>query len=168
MACFIGLSYGEERMTLFQRHGLFSRLCGHNKDHDNHNHNPHHDQDQENPEDAFGAQTSSFGPCVTPIGAGKCTSSSNTFYNYCRKNGVSLENCQASVSKLQLAVGIDYDSTSNICYALFPGAGLTKADLETACPDADEVTFFYPQVSGFPVDGNSGVDAHECFRCSRS
>ena len=95
------------------------------------------------------------------------SSKDDAFYNTCRKNGITLELCQASVSKLSEAVGVDYDSASSTCFALFPGVGLTKEELEAFCPAADEVTFYYPETLGFPVDAQSNVDSFECFKCTR-
>lgn len=157
-ACFLARSYGEERMSLFlhNRNGFYSRLSG---DRDN--------QNQEDPEDSFGTRNTSFGPCVNPIGAGKCLSSTDAYYNFCRKDDVTLEDCQTSISKLAEAVGIDYDNDTSTCFALFPGVGLTKADLEVFCPKADDVAFYYPETSGFPVDGQSNVELFECFKCTR-
>lgn len=155
-ASFVGGSFGQERTTLFLREhvGFLSRICG-------------DDPRQQSPEDSFGTNASSFGPCVTAVGAGKCMSSADAYYNTCRKDDISLEFCQASVAKLSEAVGIDYDSTTSSCYALFPGVGLTKEDLEAFCPNADEITFFYPETSGFPVDAQSNVESYQCYKCTR-
>jgi hypothetical protein len=156
---FIGRSSGQERMALFlhNHNGFFLQLSG----------DPSHHDDPENLQDSFGAQRTSFGPCDTSIGAGKCLSSTDAFYNYCKKDGLKLEDCQASVSKLSEAVGLDYDSETRTCFALFVGVGLTEDDLKAFCPKADEVAFYYPETSGFPVDAQSNVESFACFQCSR-